>query len=127
IEVQQNVDLTYRLYDYGRPRELHLDDGIAVSDPVPFTASLSPRRISDNRTLLVEGPKFVMERWSGGEHRVAMTDDRPGWFVPAAGSGPIDGQTCQAGECWLVTGGSNIAIDGTGDALFAYPGARPIV
>ena len=33
IEVQQNSDTTYRLYDYGRPRELHLDDGIAVSDP----------------------------------------------------------------------------------------------
>ncbi len=27
IEVQQNSDVTYRLYDYGRPRELHLDDG----------------------------------------------------------------------------------------------------
>ena len=31
VEIQQNVDLTYRLYDYGRPRELHLDDGIAAA------------------------------------------------------------------------------------------------
>ena len=31
LEFQQNADVTYRLYDYGRPRELHLDDGIAVS------------------------------------------------------------------------------------------------
>src|SRR5205823_13170573 len=30
LEIQQNADVTYRLYDYGRPRELHLDDGIAV-------------------------------------------------------------------------------------------------
>ena len=30
VEVQQNVDLTYRLYDYGSGRELHLDDGVAV-------------------------------------------------------------------------------------------------
>src|SRR3546814_1631150 len=29
IEIQQNSDITYRLYDYGRPRELHLDRGIA--------------------------------------------------------------------------------------------------
>jgi len=37
-EIQQNSDVTFRLYDYGRagldgrPRELHLEHGIAVSD-----------------------------------------------------------------------------------------------
>jgi mannose-6-phosphate isomerase len=31
-EIQQWSDVTYRLYDYGRPRELHLDQGLAVSD-----------------------------------------------------------------------------------------------
>ena len=31
IEVQQTSDITYRLYDYGRPRELHLNEGLAVS------------------------------------------------------------------------------------------------
>ncbi len=36
LEFQQNADVTYRLYDYGRPRELHLDDGIAVADAEPF-------------------------------------------------------------------------------------------
>jgi mannose-6-phosphate isomerase len=30
-EVQQYSDITYRLYDYGRPRELHLDKAIQVS------------------------------------------------------------------------------------------------
>ena len=40
VEVQQYADVTYRLYDYGRPRELHLDDGVAVSD-----AGLIPMRV----------------------------------------------------------------------------------
>jgi mannose-6-phosphate isomerase len=31
-EIQQNSDVTYRLYDYGRPREMHLDKGLSVSD-----------------------------------------------------------------------------------------------
>src|SRR6185369_504382 len=31
-EIQQNSDITYRLYDYGRPRELHLDQGVAATD-----------------------------------------------------------------------------------------------
>ena len=30
VETQQQSDMTYRLYDYGRPRELHLKDGMAA-------------------------------------------------------------------------------------------------
>lgn len=126
IEVQQNVDLTYRLYDYGRPRELHLDAGIAVSDPVPFDAQLTPRQVDAKRTLLVEGPKFVMERWTGGDHPVVMGEAGPGWFVPIAGSGTIDGKAWRAGECWLVTDRCDISISEGGDALFAYSGSKPI-
>ena len=33
LETQQYSDTTYRLYDYGRPRELHLKDGLAVTKP----------------------------------------------------------------------------------------------
>ena len=40
IEVQQNSDITYRLYDYGRPRELHLDEGVAVARGAPYPAHL---------------------------------------------------------------------------------------
>src|SRR3989442_1934135 len=31
-EIQQNSDITYRLYDYGRPRELHLDRAVEAAD-----------------------------------------------------------------------------------------------
>src|SRR5207237_8341553 len=30
VETQQQSDTTYRLYDYGRPRELHLKEGLAA-------------------------------------------------------------------------------------------------
>ena len=30
IETQQNSDTTFRLYDYGRPRELHVEKGMQV-------------------------------------------------------------------------------------------------
>jgi mannose-6-phosphate isomerase len=76
IEVQQNVDLTYRLYDYGSDRELHLDAGVAVSDPVPFVPLPTPAPAPDDRTILAEGPKFVLERWKAGarsRHRPAAT------------------------------------------------------
>ena len=49
-EIQQRSDITYRLYDYGRPRELHLDRGLEV-------ARLSPSEV--RATLPVACPYFV--------------------------------------------------------------------
>src|SRR5208282_897613 len=45
-EIQENSDITYRLYDYGRPRELHLDHGTTVSDLGPHTHQPQTRRLS---------------------------------------------------------------------------------
>lgn len=42
MEIQQNLDLTYRLYDYGRPRELHLDEAVAAAHPQILVAGLRP-------------------------------------------------------------------------------------
>jgi mannose-6-phosphate isomerase len=122
IEVQQNSDTTYRLYDYDRPRELHLTDGVAVSElqpwvPQPFRGEISPRR-----TLLVEGPKFVLERWTGGDQRIALPAGRDGWLVPVSGSGSVDGVRFVAGECVAVTGQAHLASTPRSDLLFAYSG-----
>ena len=35
-EIQQRSDTTYRLFDYGRQRELHVDDGVAVANTWPL-------------------------------------------------------------------------------------------
>lgn len=120
IEVQQNVDLTYRLYDYGRPRELHLDAGIAVSDPVPFDVPPIPGEIAPGREILCEGGKFVLERWTWtGERTLSLPDGVPGWLVPVTGGGRVDGQDFRAGECWLIEG--ETALSNAGTVLFAYP------
>jgi len=126
VEIQQNVDLTYRLYDYGRPRELHLDAGIAVSDAVPFVPNFTPKEETPGRTILAEGPKFVLERWHGLQGRIALPDGTPGWFVPLVGSGTLDGRPWQAGECWTVEGEASLAASADGDILFAYPLAKRI-
>ncbi len=124
IEVQQNVDLTYRLYDYGRPRELHLEAGIAVSDPVPFVIADTRRDGGDGRTILCEGGKFVLERWSwAGARTFALPKNVAAWLIPVSGGGTIDGVPFLAGECWMIEGGAAITIDARSDVLFAYPQA----
>jgi mannose-6-phosphate isomerase len=122
IEVQQNVDLTYRLYDYGRPRELHLEAGLAVSDPVPFVAPPIPGDVGDGRTILCEGGKFVLERWSwDGARRITLPDDVPGWLIPVSGGGSVDDAHFVAGECWMVEGTVMLDVAAGSDILFAYP------
>lgn len=122
IEVQQNVDLTYRLYDYGRPRELHLDAGVAVSDAEPFVAPTIPGDADDSRAILCEGQKFVLERWSWtGERSIRMPQGVPGWLIPVRGGGTADGATLRAGECWMVDDAARLRIDEDSDMLFAYP------
>jgi mannose-6-phosphate isomerase len=127
IEVQQNVDLTYRLYDYGRPRELHLEAGVAVSDAVPFVAPPIPVDAGGGRSILCEGGKFVLERWSwDGARSVTLPEGVPGWLIPVAGDGTIDGARFVAGECWMIEGQADLTIDRGSDLLFAYPLARRI-
>lgn len=66
IEVQQNSDITYRLYDYGRPRELHLDDGIAVSKGETYDLARWHKRVGAQETqTLVDGPLFLLDQVAG--------------------------------------------------------------
>ena len=124
IEVQQNVDLTYRLYDYGRPRELHLEAGVAVSDAVPFVAPPIPGDVGGGRSILCEGGKFVLERWTWtGARRMGLPENTPGWIIPVSGEGSVDGARFVAGECWMVEGAVDLDVDLGSDMLFAYPQA----
>ena len=121
IEIQQNSETTYRLYDYGRPRELHLDDGVEVSDAKPYVAPPAPGEVAEGRVLLVEGPKFTVERWSGGERDIALPADVTGWLVPVTGSGKLGDVAFEVGDCLTLKGGAKLTASDDADLLFAYP------
>ena len=126
VEIQQNVDLTYRLYDYGRDRELQLDAAVAAARPEPHVGT-APRRAGPGREILCEGGAFVVERWTraaGG--RLAGEAERPVWLIPLHGGGLIDGQALEPPSVWLVEDQSRVRIDEGSDILFAYPGGSVI-
>ena len=122
VEIQQNVDLTYRLYDYGSDRELHLDAGIPVSNPVPYVAPYVAHEITPGRHILADGPAFVLERWKGTATSTLDSGGRPVWLVPLEGGGTIDGVPFEAGTCWMVEGGAKLVVGAESDLLVAYPG-----
>lgn len=124
VEVQQNIDLTYRLYDYGSDRELHLDDGVAVSDPVPYVAPFMPYDLAPGRRLLAAEGAFVTERWTvAHDGTLAATAQRPVWLVPLKGNGTLDGQPIAAGGVWLADSAVPLAVADGIDLLVCYPGA----
>jgi len=61
-EIQQRSDATFRLFDFGRQRELHEDNGVAVAHPWPLRATSNPIRLTAARTALIASPHFVLER-----------------------------------------------------------------
>ena len=126
IEVQQNSDTTYRLYDYGSDRELHLDDGVAVAHLTPYVPITSPGQVAPDRRILVEGPRFVLERWPGGDHAIALPEGKTGWLVPITGEGEVAGVAFKAGECATMTGSETVSTSADADLLFAYPLAKRI-
>jgi mannose-6-phosphate isomerase len=87
VETQQQSDMTYRLYDYGRPRELHLKDGMAaVKEKVKSGKVLrpAPEQVSskNRRALLVAAPYFVVEMYEAKDSLWLTTHDDSGKSSP---------------------------------------------
>lgn len=103
VEVQQNSDITYRLYDYGRPRELHLDEGLEVARGEPHSAACRQTVPEGASRTLVDGPYFRFSQCAGAPD-AAMRANHAGALLalPLAGSVAIGGKTISAGECGLA-------------------------
>jgi mannose-6-phosphate isomerase len=126
IEIQQNVDVTYRLYDYGRPRELHLEEAIAVADPVPYAAPFQPVEAEPGRLIAAGGQAFIVERWTKACSGSLQSPGRPLWVVVISGGGSLDGVPLEAGAVWIVEGSSRFTVSEGADLLLAYPGEEVI-
>ena len=67
LETQQTSDTTYRLYDYGRPRPLHLEDGLKVLRTHTDAGKVTPQSIAQQNgtpayTRLIAQKYFTVDR-----------------------------------------------------------------
>lgn len=128
-EVQENSDVTYRLYDYGRPRELHLDHGIAVSNLEPYSIQSQIRALSPGRDALTQCEYFRMERLRP-ERAISFAPGLPSYLILIClhGQGAIAGQTFNPGQGWLVPAGADsFSIEGAGSEwILTYTADEPL-
>jgi mannose-6-phosphate isomerase len=138
-EVQQNSDLTYRLYDFhrvdgrGKLRQLHIEKGMAVIDfdhrnggKVPPLVLPSPN--GSKKSLLVACSYFAAERWDlSAQHHGSSDPSHFELLVILGGRGAIQWSSgaCsyRQGECWFIPanlGEFSVVPDSATSILRAY-------
>jgi mannose-6-phosphate isomerase len=123
IEIQQNSDITYRLYDYGRPRELHLDEAVAVARGETYPANLHRRLPEVGAARLVDGPHFRLDRIEGAPDAatVGRYAAAPVLVIPLSGVAEIGGTEVAPGQCGVAPEIAAVEFDKTGLSLVAQP------
>ena len=122
VEVQQNVDCTYRLYDYGRDRALHLDEGLAVARTTPHADPRDCRVDARATQRLVTGLHFHLIRAAGPLDHSALPA-APGRYtiVPLGHGCTVDGAALNLGECAIVQSLATLDLQDGAVALIAWP------
>lgn len=124
LEVQQNADLTYRFFDYGRDRELHVDEAVAAADAGSSPDRWAERPLGDGRSLLVQGPKFTVERWRSGRGRLYASKAQPLWLIPLSGAPHANGAKLDAPSVWIAEVEVDLELDPGAEMLVAYEGSE---
>lgn len=122
IEIQQNSDITYRLYDYGRPRELHLDKGIEVSRGEPHDAALRTHVPPRGTVELARGRYFVAHRLDGlPDANISREYSGPMLVIPREGEVGLAGAVLEAGTCAFAPTIDALMFDPAGIAILVRP------
>jgi mannose-6-phosphate isomerase len=107
VETQQNSDTTYRLYDYGRPRPLHVKEGLAALKEKTRAGKVEAQGDA-NSAVLVASPCFIVEKrrfksdqsGKSSEFMTASSDAEPSRrsveiLVGLNGCGVVEAQACE--------------------------------
>jgi mannose-6-phosphate isomerase len=96
LETQQNCDLTYRMFDYRRPRELHIAKSLEATKLVTRAGKVTPKQL-DDRTVLIDVEYFRLERVpvKGSRTSASLRGEGGGrglaWLFAASGRGRLAG------------------------------------
>jgi mannose-6-phosphate isomerase len=126
LEIQQNSDTTYRLYDYGRPRELHLERGLDVLK-LKTDAGKFPAKDIAGGTQLISVPHFTVERYELSSEPKSFANRGGEYLVTLKGKGKLVSEVgkveLMAGELVVVPAGVNsYSLEGSATVVRSYAG-----
>src|ERR1700742_1736057 len=124
-EIQQRSDATFRLFDYGRQRELHIENAVAVATAGPLRHQSPPERLSHARVALTVNPHFALEQIDLVPGSVWMLDaPKEAWVLAIEGHAQLGLTRLSLGDAvFLEADHAEIEVGEDGlKALLAYPG-----
>ena len=127
-EIQQRSDTTFRLFDYGRSRPLHVEQAVAVADAGLAPAGPLPRLLGPGRTLLVSSPHFVLEKIDAlPRSKWSIEARHKAWLLVLSGHARIGLLNAGPGEAVFLEDEETILQAGAlgMQALIAYEASRP--
>lgn len=128
VEIQQRSDATFRIFDYDRQRDLHIENALAVADKGPAEEQSPPKKLSDSRAALIANRFFVLEKVSlPPGSRWALHAKRETWMLVLEGGGCIGVTDASKGDAMFVEA-ERVDIDVGSDGLeglLAYLGPDP--
>ena len=127
-EIQQRSDATFRLFDHGRQRELHVENGVGVAHLGPADRSPVPTRFTNARTLLMTCPYFVLERIDlPADSFWDLHAQKETWLLVLEGHAKIGLVNTFVGEAVYADDDSaRISVGSQGmKGLLAYPSGEP--
>ena len=119
LETQQTSDRTYRMFDYGRPRELHVEQGLGVTKLETRAGKVMPRAMQ-GFTRLIEERYFTVDRFEVASGEASVVMDGPGCLVGLRGTARI---RSAAGEVELKKASAVVVPAGTMVTVEAAEGA----
>jgi mannose-6-phosphate isomerase len=127
-EIQQRSDATFRLFDYGRDRKLHVDQAVDVADRRPANAQAAPVDLSQRRKLLISCPYFTLEQADlPALSRWELNAECETWALVIAGDATIGPTQAVIGEAFFIEDTRAPITVGSGGVrlLLAYASAEP--
>ena len=124
-EIQQRSDATFRLFDHGRGRELHIDEAVAVADARPADTPVAPSRLSDTRVVLTSNSLFTFEKIDlAPDSAWRLETNRETWLLVIGGSARTGSFDISMGDAVFAQSDDVNIRAGTGglSALVAYTG-----
>ncbi len=122
LEIQQNCDVTYRLFDYGRDRELHLDDGLKVVKTKTGAGKIPAKDMDGTARLgfsrLIEHKYFVVDRFEvPAGYAFEMPMDGVGCVICIQGKAAANEVRFNTGEAVVIPAGS-VTMSSVEGAIF---------
>lgn len=128
-EIQQRSDATFRMFDYGRQRELHLDGAVGSAVAGPAIVQSAPVRLSEARTVMAQSAYFVLENIELVPNSHWEIDaGSETWLLILEGEAAFDLSQVAAGEAIFLEGHRTTVRTGERGArgLLAYVGSAPV-